>query len=265
MSLPFDDRFALWRAPAPWQAVDVISDVHLQAGEPATAHALQAWLRRPVAQRADALVILGDLFEVWIGDDALSDPGGFAARWAQELRHHSRDTPTFFLCGNRDFLFGEAALAACGMQGLADPTLLEFHGRRWLLSHGDALCVDDQDYQRFRAQVRSAAWQAAFLSQPLAEREAVARGLRTHSEARKRSMAHDPALWADVDDQATRHWLQASDADTLIHGHTHRPGTHDLGQGLRRVVLSDWDADARPPRLQVLRLTADGLQRLSLA
>ena len=151
------------------------------------------------------------------------------------------------------------------MQGLSDPTSLDFQGQRWLLSHGDALCLDDTDYQRFRAQVRSADWQQAFLSRPLAEREAVARDLRERSEARKQSMAHDPELWADVDAAAAREWLQRAGAPTLIHGHTHRPAEHDLGNGLRRVVLSDWDANARPPRLEVLRLTAGGLQRLPLA
>lgn len=266
MTRPHDDRFALWRAPAQWQAVDFISDIHLQAGEPATGRALRDYLRTPVALRADALFILGDLFEVWIGDDTLSDPDGFAALWAKELLDHSRDTPIFFMCGNRDFLLGGDALAACGMKGLADPTVLEFRERRWLLSHGDALCIDDHEYQRFRHQVRSTDWQTTFLAQTLAEREAIAREMRTRSEQRKRSMAHDPELWADVDTDTAREWLRRAGADTLIHGHTHRPATHDLGDGMSRVVLSDWDALAVPPRLEVLRVTADGLaQRRPLA
>ncbi|MFP8780955.1 UDP-2,3-diacylglucosamine diphosphatase [Hydrogenophaga sp. RWCD_12] len=260
-----DDRFAAWRAPAHWQAVDFISDLHLQAAQASTVQAWLNYLRAPAIGRPDALVILGDLFEVWIGDDALNNPNGFASHCARALRTFSQTTPTYFLCGNRDFLLGDAALVACGMLGLSDPTSLDFQGQRWLLSHGDALCLDDTDYQGFRAQVRSADWQQAFLSRPLAEREAVARDLRERSEARKQSMAHDPELWADVDAAAAREWLQRAGAPTLIHGHTHRPAEHDLGNGLRRVVLSDWDADARPPRLEVLRLTAGGLQRLPLA
>ena len=260
-----DDRFAELRAPAHWQAVDFISDLHLQPGEPDTVPAWLTYLQRAPARRADALFILGDLFEVWVGDDVLDDPDSFASGCAAALKKHSRDTPTYFLCGNRDFLLGEAALAACGMQGLSDPTVLEFQQRRWLLSHGDELCLDDRDYLQFRAQVRSPAWQTAFLSQPLATREAVARDLRQRSEARKRSLAHDPELWADVDAGAARSWLASARADTLIHGHTHRPATHDLGAGLQRVVLSDWEASTQPPRLQVLHLSAAGLERQPLA
>lgn len=259
------DRFATWRAPAHWQAVDFISDLHLQATQANTVQAWRDYLLHPTGQRPDALVILGDLFEVWIGDDVLQDPQSFASQCAQALRAFAAATPVFFLCGNRDFLLGPVALSASGMQALADPTVLDFHGHRWLLSHGDALCLDDVDYQRFRAQVRSAQWQQAFLSRPLSEREAVARDLRERSEAHKQTVAHDPELWADVDAQAAREWLQRAGARTLIHGHTHRPAEHDLGDGLRRVVLSDWDADASPPRLEVLRLDAHGLRRLPLA
>lgn len=264
------DRFATLRAPAHWQAVDFISDLHLQAAEPATLTLWQHYLQQPPVQRADALFILGDLFEVWIGDDVLTPqvPDTTPSFWqtcAQLLREHSRHTPVYFMRGNRDFLLGAHALSTCGMQGLDDPTVLEFHGQRWLLSHGDALCLADTDYQQFRAVVRSADWQRDFLAKPLSEREAIARGLREQSEARKRGSAHDPSLWADVDAGAAREWLQVAGSQTLIHGHTHRPDQHDLGQGLRRVVLSDWDPTALPPRADVLRLRAqDGLQRLPL-
>ncbi len=264
------DRFATLRAPAHWQAVDFISDLHLQAAEPATLALWQHYLQQPPAQRADALFILGDLFEVWIGDDVLAPQAqdttpSFWRTCAQLLREHSRHTPVYFMHGNRDFLLGASALGACGMQGLFDPTVLAFQGERWLLSHGDALCLADTDYQQFRAVVRSADWQRDFLAKPLSEREAIARGLREQSEARKRGSAHDPSLWADVDAGSAREWLQAAGSQTLIHGHTHRPDQHDLGQGLRRVVLSDWDATALPPRAEVLRLSAqDGLQRLPL-
>lgn len=265
------DRFAELRAPAHWQAVDFISDLHLQAADPATFACWEHWLQRPPAERADALFILGDLFEVWVGDDVLDAPDGdhctdhaFWRRCALALREHSRHTPVYFMVGNRDFLLGPAGLRACGMQGLSDPTVLDFHGQRWLLSHGDALCLADTDYLRFRDQVRHPDWQAAFLARPLAEREAVARNLRQQSEARKRLGGSDPSLWADVDADAARSWLRGADACGLIHGHTHHPANHDLGHGLQRVVLSDWDAMAHPPRTEVLRLDAGGLQRLAL-
>ena len=261
------DRFAQWRAPAHWQAVDCISDLHLQAGEPATFEAWRRWLERPVTERADAVVILGDLFEIWVGDDALQGDGPDATFWrtcAEALRAHSRDTPTWFMAGNRDFLLGAEALEACGLLALQDPTVLDLGGRRWLLSHGDELCLADTDYQRFRAEVRSARWQSDFLAQPLAQREATARELRRQSEARKRQTGHDPNLWADVDANAAQEWLQAARATTLVHGHTHRPGEHNLGNGLTRLVLSDWDMTATPPRAEVLRLNAQGAQRLPL-
>jgi UDP-2,3-diacylglucosamine hydrolase len=269
--MPFTpiDRFAELTATASWQAVDFISDLHLQASEPETFRAFLRYLHKPPQAAADALFILGDLFEVWVGDDALdagasSAERAFQRECAAELLAHSRQTPVYFLHGNRDFLLGSRALATCGMQGLADPTVLVFLGQRWLLSHGDALCLDDVDYMRFRAQVRDPGWQRDFLAQPLEDREAMARDLRAQSEARKQRTGNDPSLWADVDADAARRWLHQAQADTLIHGHTHRPAEHALGHGLRRVVLSDWDAGARPPRAEVLRLDARGLRRMPL-
>ncbi len=264
------DRSAELNAPANWQAVDFISDLHLQAIEPATFAVFQRYLQVPPVRPADALFILGDLFEVWVGDDVLdgqapaSDEQRFQRACAAALLAHSQTTPVFFMHGNRDFLLGGQGLQACGMQGLTDPTVLVFHGQRWLLSHGDALCLDDTDYMRFRAQVRQPQWQSEFLAQPLAQRQAVARELRSQSEARKRNTGNDPSLWADVDAHAAREWLLQSQAHTLIHGHTHRPAAHALGEKLQRVVLSDWDAGATPPRAEVLRLDAQGLHRLPL-
>lgn len=259
-----------WRAPDHWRVIDFVSDLHLQSGEPATWQAFERYLQR--APAPDALFVLGDLFEVWIGDDALdqgaSAPGDaeppFWRACAAALRRFSAHTALFFMAGNRDFLLGSDGLREMGMQALPDPTVLVWRGQRYLLSHGDAWCVADTDYQRFRQQVRTAAWQQDFLARPLAERQAVARQLRAQSEARKRQLGPDPSLWADLDDATVRQQLQAASADILIHGHTHRPAEHSLGQGLRRLVLSDWDATARPARLQVLRLSGQGLERLDL-
>jgi UDP-2,3-diacylglucosamine hydrolase len=146
----------------------------------------------------------------------------------------------------------------CHATLLADPTVLGFSGQRFLLSHGDALCLADTAYLQFRQQVRSSAWQDAFLAKPLTERQSIARGLRSQSEARKQS----GQTYADVDTNAAKQWLTAAGADTLIHGHTHQPRRHELGDNQRRVVLSDWDAAATPPRAEVLRLTPASLQRL---
>ena len=245
-------------APPYWRTVDFISDLHLQASEPATVAAFQHYLE---STPADALFILGDLFEVWVGDDALREPGSFEAQGCGLLRAATQRLPVYFLHGNRDFLAGPDFLAACGITGLADPTVLAFGSQRYVLSHGDLLCLDDVDYQRFRLQARSADWQQQFLAQPLATRRVQARGIRQESEAKKQS----GASYADVDGPAAVAWLQAADAHTLIHGHTHRPAQHVLAPGLQRVVLSDWDAAALPPRLETLRLSSAGLERLSLA
>lgn len=245
-------------APAHWRAVDFLSDLHLQASEPAT---LAAWRHYLQTTPADALFILGDLFEVWVGDDALDEPGSFEARACALLQAASRRHTLFFLHGNRDFLIGPGFARCTGATLLHDPTVLVWQGQRLLLSHGDALCLQDVDYQRFRQQARSPAWQQHFLAQPLAQRRAQARGIRAESEARKQS----GAVYADVDAAAAAAWLQAARAATLVHGHTHRPGEHALGPGLARTVLSDWDLAAHPPRADVLRLSAAGLERIAIA
>lgn len=245
------------RAGPPWGSVDLISDLHLQPQERAT---FEAWRRYLQATPADAVFILGDLFEAWVGDDAALQPG-FEAECAQVLQEAAARRPIFFLHGNRDFLIGEGLARQCGLTLMADPCVLDFAGQRWLLTHGDALCLDDTEYLRFRAQVRSPQWRADFLGRPLAERQAVARQLREASQAR----APMAAGYADVDTAAAREALVRADARVMVHGHTHRPGEHDLGDGLRRIVLSDWDAAARPPRLQALRLHADGrIERVAL-
>jgi len=252
-----EQAFAELVAPAAWRTVDLLSDLHLQAGEPATFDAWRGYLE---TTPADALFILGDLFEVWVGDDAAALPG-FEAQCAELLRQASARRPVFFMHGNRDFLVGPDFAARCGLTLLDDPTVLSLHGERWLLSHGDLLCLDDTDYLRFRAQVRTPAWQHAFLARPLEERRALARAMRTQSEARK---AAPDTVWADADPGMSRDWLRRAGARALVHGHTHRPAEHALGDGLRRIVLSDWDAAAHPPRAQVLCLSASGARRIDV-
>ena len=244
-------------SPPNWRTVDVISDLHLQATDPATFDAWRAFME---STPADALLILGDLFEVWIGDDASAEPG-FEADCAAVLQATAARIPVFFMHGNRDFLAGGGLMRASRMTLLEDPTVLSLHGQRWLLTHGDALCLGDRDYLAFRAKVRTPEWQRGFLAPPLAQRRKIAADLRAESEERKEAGLSS----ADVDTDAAVAWLEAADARCMIHGHTHRPADHELGSGLRRIVLSDWDASASPPRLQVLRLGDAGPVRIALA
>ncbi|WP_315127449.1 UDP-2,3-diacylglucosamine diphosphatase [Comamonas antarctica] len=242
--------------PADWQRLEFISDLHLQADAP---HTAQAWLDYLTQTRADAVFMLGDLFEVWIGDDVLDDPQSFEAQCCARMHAIAAHRALFFMQGNRDFLTGAKFAERSGCTWLPDPTCFEFAGQRYLLSHGDALCLDDTDYQRFRALARTSAWQQAFLQQPLETRRAQARGMREQSSSHQRTAL----VYAELDSQASLDWLQAARATTLIHGHTHRPADHELAPGMRRIVLSDWDLDATPPRAEVLRLSrAQGLQRL---
>ena len=243
-------------APPEWRTADFISDLHLQPSEPATFDAWRAFMR---TTPADAVFILGDLFEVWVGDDAAAAPG-FESDCAAVLRAAAGRVPVFFMHGNRDFLVGQGLMQSTGATLLDDPTELDFLGQRWLLTHGDALCLGDRDYLTFRAQVRTLDWQRDFLARPLAERKAVAQGLRAQSEARNGSGLPD----ADVDALAAAAWLDAADAAVMIHGHTHRPADHALAGDRRRVVLSDWDAAAVVPRMQVLRLSQVGALRIAL-
>ena len=233
-------------APADWHTIDFISDLHLHDSAPETFLAWQRYMQQTPAQ---AHFILGDLFEVWVGDDSC-EGDSFEGRCVQALRQAAQRMDLFFICGNRDFLVGPDFGITCGLRRLGDPTVLDFAGQRWLLSHGDALCLADTEYQGFRALVRSPAWQQDFLGRPLATRRQMARELRERSDARR----HSQVQTFDVDPVAAAAWLQAAGANCLIHGHTHRPAEHRLGESLQRVVLSDWDMHAAPARAEVLRI-----------
>jgi UDP-2,3-diacylglucosamine hydrolase len=245
-------------ADAQWRAIEFISDLHLGPQQPRT---VAAWADYLASSTADAIYILGDLFEVWVGDDA-RQPGRFEGQAATLLADAASRRAMGFMAGNRDFLVGAAMLRSCGIAALPDPTLLSAWGQRVLLTHGDALCLADTAYQAFRAQVRSSAWRNEFLAQPLATRERLARQMRDASEATKRGRA--PADWADVDVAAAVAWMHAAGSHAMVHGHTHRPGSEVLAPGYTRHVLSDWDCDGTPARAQVLRLTRDGFARIDL-
>jgi UDP-2,3-diacylglucosamine hydrolase len=238
------------------RVVDFISDIHLSDTMPATAAAWEAYM---ASTTADAVFLLGDIFEVWVGDDARARP--FEARCTQAIAETAARVPVWLQHGNRDFLIGDAFAAATGARLLADPAAVTAFGRTLLLTHGDELVVDDVPYQIFRQQVRDPAYQQAFLAQPLEARLALAAKMREASRAR-----HDePVTYADVDETMAKAWLARLGTDTMIHGHTHRPGSQ-ARDGWTRHVLSDWDLDTPVPearRGQVLRWTAAGIERIA--
>ena len=255
---PFDDTPDVIDATG-WRCMDFLSDLHLQAAEPAN---FQAWSHHMATTPAQAVFILGDLFEVWVGDDVLDadNSGDFERECVQVLRQAAQRLSVFWLRGNRDFLTGQGFAQAAQLRTLSEPCVLATAQQRLLLSHGDRLCLDDRAYQTFRQEVRSPAWQHAFMARPLTERQAIAQGLRQQSMAQKQS----GAVYADVDATAARHWLAQTQTQVLLHGHTHRPGCHDLGEGLSRWVLSDWDMQAQPPRGDVLRCEAGHWTRVPM-
>jgi UDP-2,3-diacylglucosamine hydrolase len=252
-------------APAAWRCVDFISDLHLQESEPGT---FLAWRKYLEQSSADAIFILGDLFEVWVGDDVLGHVGQanltarheglhFEDRCCRVLHYCAERRHVYFMHGNRDFLVGKRFLDASGVQLINDPSVLNFGGQRYLLSHGDALCLADTDYMAFRAQVRNAAWQEQFLDTPLQERLQQARVMRMQSEAHKRSQQVAGVPWADVDLPAAVQWLDAAQCQHMIHGHTHEGRDHPIrsaqGAGVRHV-LPDWHVTP-PARGYALRLS----------
>ncbi|MDG4548903.1 MAG: UDP-2,3-diacylglucosamine diphosphatase [Candidatus Contendobacter sp.] len=214
-----------------------ISDLHLESTRPAITALFLDFLERQ-ARRAEALYILGDLFEAWIGDDDEAEPGGTVAAALRALT--DQGVPTHFLHGNRDFLLGERFAAASGIQPLPESQVIELAGERVLLLHGDTLCTDDVEYQAFRAQVRDPAWRAQTLALPLARRRALAGQLRETSRQATRQKTADIT---DVNPAAVDQALRAHGVRYLIHGHTHRPAIHHWsldGQPARRAVLGDW-------------------------
>ncbi len=215
-----------------------ISDLHLSPRSPgATCLFLQFLAGR--ARQATELFILGDLFEAWIGDDDIDSPDH--AEIVAALRAASEaGVRISLLHGNRDFLLGPGFAAAAGVTLISDPYILSTAEWQFVLSHGDALCLDDTAYMAFRAQVRNPEWQAALLAKPLAERRAIAAHMREVSEASQRGKDNP---YTDLDAGATDDFLRQHGYATFIHGHTHQPATHDHivdGIHVERWVLADW-------------------------
>ena len=217
-----------------------ISDLHLQESHPRTLDAFFRFLAER-AVHADALYLLGDIFEYWAGDDDLATP--FNADVASALRRLA-DTGVsiYWMAGNRDFLAGQGLADAAGLTLLAEPHVVTIGGQRVALVHGDAECTGDLKYMAFRAQVRDLAWQQHFLAMPLAQRKAIIAGLREGSREAHTTKSYDTM---DVTPGAIEAVFEATGAAVLIHGHTHRPALHLHGDK-RRYVLPDWEVDVQP-------------------
>lgn len=210
-----------------------ISDLHLQVERPEITRALLHFLQE-VAPGADELYLLGDIFEAWIGDD-FDDPVLKQVTPAFTSLHSS-GTQIYFIHGNRDFLLGAQGAKRLGAQIITPPFLLDLPQGRSVLVHGDELCTGDQEYQAFRAMVRSSEWQNAFLAKPLQARLEIAKQLRETSKA---SGAMKRSEIMDVTQSAVEQLFEESGAALIIHGHTHRPARHLYPQG-ERIVLGDW-------------------------
>lgn len=237
-----------------------IADLHLDAARPQITELFERYLAGDEARHADALYILGDLVEAWIGDD---DDAELPQRIAQATRAlNDSGVPVYFMVGNRDFLLGEDFARRAGMTLLDDGTIHDLYGRPTLLMHGDVLCTDDVAYQTVRKQVRTPEWKANILAMPLAARRAFA------AKAREDSRAHTGSTMEtimDVNADAVADAMRAVGVDRLIHGHTHRPAIHRFnvdGRAAERIVLGDWYEHG-----SVLRLDADKaeLRGLSVA
>jgi len=214
-----------------------ISDLHLNQDRPDITKAFLNFLEN-TACKAEKLYILGDLFEAWIGDD---DQNEFISEIQNALIRINKTTKVLFMHGNRDFLIGPDFATSAGMKILTDPVVEEMFGDPVLLMHGDLLCTEDIDYQKFRKVSRDIKWQKEFLSKPLAERRIIAQNLRGAS---KEATGKKKEEIMDVSECEVIKIIQESSVSLLIHGHTHRPNSHSIAlekHTAKRIVLGDWD------------------------
>ncbi len=224
-----------------------ISDLHLDDRRPESTAAFVTFLQRD-ADGADALYILGDLFEYWLGDDAPTPVGQTVAAALRQLSDSG--VAIYFAHGNRDFLLGEAFATAAGITLLPEETVVDLYGAPTLLLHGDSLCTDDIVYQEIRTMLRDPAWQKDFLSKSPQERVAWAMKAREMSADHKEGVGMDIM---DVNQEAVNAALSRNNVTHMIHGHTHRPAVHEVA-GSQRVVLGDWYEQG-----SVLSVSSDGL------
>lgn len=232
-----------------------IADIHLCTQEPAITAGFLRFLREDAPQ-ADALYILGDLFEAWIGDD---DPEPLHACIAAALNDlHQQGVPCFFIHGNRDFLLGRRFARASLMQLLPEKKVLELYGRRVIILHGDTLCTDDVGYQKFRKKVHNPLIQKIFVALPLTWRLAIAARMRADSKASNSGKSLEVM---DVNPQAVIHEMETNGVEWMIHGHTHRPAIHDVpldGKTGHRAVLGAWHEQG-----SMIKVSADGVELIT--
>ena len=248
----------------------LISDLHLTPSMPLTAQRFFDFCEKE-APKVEAVFILGDLFEYWVGDDAAAS-SPFQQEVQRAIANLSTKVKTYYLHGNRDFLIGPSFIKKTGMTLLQDPSTLEIAGQKWVLAHGDALCTADVGYQVFRSWVRKPWVQKIFLTLPLNWRKGVAQQLRSNSHNQYQHTQHSAShlLKMDVTKEACAAVLRDQSGDRLIHGHTHLPTHHEesLGeQKWQRWVLSDWDLDhpeSLPPRASALQIDSAGARYLDL-
>jgi UDP-2,3-diacylglucosamine hydrolase len=235
-----------------------IADLHLDDSRPRITDLFERFLASEEVRRAEALYILGDLVEAWIGDDDDAELPARIARATAAVR--DAGVPVYFMAGNRDFLLGEAFAARAGLTLLDDGSVHELYGRPTLLMHGDVLCTDDVAYQAVRKQVRTAQWKAQIMAMPLDARRAFA------AKARQDSRAHTGSTMEtimDVNADAVATAMRQANVTRLIHGHTHRPAVHDFALDnapAQRIVLGDWYEQG-----SVLRVSPEGVELQGLA
>ncbi|NCF74234.1 MAG: UDP-2,3-diacylglucosamine diphosphatase [Gammaproteobacteria bacterium] len=233
-----------------------ISDLHLESGRPAIGEQFLHFLSTE-AREAEALYILGDLFEAWLGDD---DPNPYYGAMKSALRELTdTSVPVYFMHGNRDFIIGSDFAAETGIEILNDPTVVDMYGQNVVLCHGDSLCTDDVHYQQIRAMTRAPEWQAMILAKSIEERIAFAIQARAESAQRGETMSDEIM---DVNQGAVIQMLNDHGVDTMLHGHTHRPAVHTIelaDRSATRIVLGDWYEqgsvvrwDTNGPRLETM-------------
>ena len=212
----------------------VIADLHLEAKRPDITECFIEFLSQQKNKQHKALYILGDLFEVWVGDDNQDD---FTRSIAQAIKQFSQQTPVYFIHGNRDFLLRQKYADACGMTLLPELHQTTEFDKNIVFMHGDQLCLDDVDYQKFRIKSRSWWWQKLILAMPLSFRQKMARNYREQSQSSQMNKSQEIM---DVADRAVKQTIAETQCDWLIHGHTHRPAIHKLSDDKKRIVVGDW-------------------------
>lgn len=233
--------------------IHFISDLHLSAEQPALTQLFIHYLQNQ-ATEADALFMLGDIFEVWLGDDMILPEYQAAIDAINNLT--SQGTPVYVMYGNRDFLMRDQFEELTGTQLINDPTIIDLYGTPTLLMHGDMLCTDDVDYQEFRSMVRNSKWQDTFLAKTADERLTIAKEYREKSKAATQNKKNDIM---DVNQQEVTRTMQHYQATQLIHGHTHRPDIHHFtidDTEVCRIVLADWNESG-----SYLTCDGDGCQK----